>query len=172
MIKQNPAVAAPAIENWDDVDQALKELGTLDFEIEKKEMVMTATVQRIQERYKPDIEEKTARSESLSEAVRLFCARHKADFAGKQTKELNFGEVKFRVGKPSYIFLNPEPDIADALVRIKKDDCVKIEKKVIKNALKNLTDSVLQKLGIKLVPGPLNWFITPYREKIIPTNDQ
>lgn len=160
------------IQNWDDIDQALKQLGLVDYEIEQNEARMTNAIDKIKERYKERLEGKYAESAELIQLIQNFCSRHKSDFAGKQTKNLNFGQVSFRVNKSSYVFLKSESEIADALLRMKKTDCVKVEKKIIKNSLKNLGDSILHKLGIKLVPGTLKWFITPFREKIIPTNEQ
>ena len=163
---------AREIKSWEDVDQALKELGQLDFEIEQKEGRMTQIIQKIQERYKPGIEEKTGASEAIIQEIKSFCGKHKSEFGGKQTKDLNFGQVKFKLGKPSYVFLKEEEEIADTLLRMGKNECVKIEKKVIKNALKGLAENILQKISVKFVPGALNWFISAYREKIVPTKEK
>jgi len=159
------------IQSWSDVDSALKMLGQLDYEIESLEVKMTALIQRIQERYQGKCEEKMALAEALIEEIEQFASAHKGDFNGKQTKVLNFGEVSFRLGKISYEFLRDEQEIADDLLRLGKEDAVKITKSVIKNALKNIAEETLRKIGIKIVPGMLRWFVTPYREKIIPTDN-
>jgi len=160
------------IKSWDDVDQALKQLGMFDFEIEQKEGRMTQVIQRVQERYKPEIERRTAECEAIIQEIKCFSGKHKSEFGGKQTKKLNFGEVKFKLGKPSYIYLKDEEEIANILLRMKKNECVKIVKKVIKTTLKNLSENILQKIGVKFVPGALNWFVLAYREKIVPTHEE
>lgn len=160
------------IKNWDDVDQSLKELGLLDYEIEQKEGAMNQKLDKIREEYKVLLEEKYVRTDELTAQIQDFCAGHKSDFEGKQTRILNFGEVKFKLGKPALDFLKKEETIAKRLLDMGENGCVKINMKVIKNALKKFSDSTLQKLGIKVLPGVLNWFITPYREKIVPTNNE
>jgi len=159
------------INSWEEVDQALKKLGQLDFEIEQREARLTGIIQKAQERYKPAIEKISQETEALTQAIQEFATKHKTDFDGKQTKILNFGEVSFRLGKPSYEFLKSEEEIADVLLRMGENKCVKIEMKIIKNSLKNIAESTLCRLGVKIVPGFLRWFITPYVEKIVPINE-
>jgi len=160
------------LKNWEDVDQALKELGQLDSELEQKEARLTAIIQKAQERYIPHIEKISRQTEQITESIQEFAAKHKTDFNGRQTKILNFGEISFRLGKSSYEFLRPEKEIADALLRAGENKCVKVKTLIIKNSLKNIAEETLRKIGIKIVPGMLRWFVTPYREKIIPTEKE
>jgi len=160
------------IDDWEDVDLVLRDLGIVEYDIEKDEAKMTATIQRIKERYKDNLNAKYDEVRQIRKEIETFCAKHRDDFDGKQTKKLNFGKIKFRLGKPSFVFLKKQADIAEALIQMKLKQCIKTEKKVIKSALKELATPVLQKLGIKQVPGMLSWFIEPFRDKIIPTNEQ
>lgn len=160
------------INDWEDIDLVLRDLGITEYEIEKDEAKMTEAIQKIKERYKDELNTKYDEVRSIRKEIETFCAKHRDDFDGKQTKNLNFGKIKFRLGKSSYVFLKKQADIAESLIQMKLKECVKTEKRVIKSALKDIATPILQKLGIKQVPGMLSWFIEPFRDKIIPTNEQ
>lgn len=163
-------MAKHEIETWDDIDLALRDLGFIQIEIEKQEARMTKKIDAIKEEYKQLLEDKHASADAMVKQITAFAKKNREDFGGRQTRKLNFGEIKFRSGKDSLVFIREEEDIAEALLRMGKTECVKILKKVIKNALQEFSEAALKKLGIKKEAGKTTWTITPYREKIIPTD--
>lgn len=153
--------------SWNDVDNAIKRLGELNIAIAHLEGEVTIAVNAIKEKGKKDAETLVAESESLTRLIEAYCELNKAEFAKKRSKELVFGTVAYRLVKSVSI-----PRAAaklEALIKSIKafglKSCIKTVETVDKEALAELEDGDLAKLGIKRTVRD-SFRIEPNMEKI------
>lgn len=153
--------------SWGDVDNAIKRLGELDIAIANIEGNVTLEVNAIKERGKKNAEGLVVEREQLTKLIEAYCELNKADFAKKRSKELVFGTVGYRLVKAVSI-----PRAAaklEALIKSIKafglKSCIKTVETVDKEALAELEDGDLAKLGIKRTVRD-SFRIEPNMEKI------
>lgn len=139
--------------SFSDVDNDLKRLCELEIAIAEIEGEVTNKINDIKESYKQRIEELSNEASFIRQEIENYCEACKADFAEKRSKELVFGVIGYRVSKS--VSLPRNKDRVRALIAsIKKfglRECIIYEENPNKDALVELDDTSLVKLGLKRV---------------------
>lgn len=140
------------INNYEDVNNALKRIAELSVGIEKINGEVTLETNAIKEARSGEIKKLTNEKEYLEQCIASFCGDNKADFAETRSKEFTFGTIGYRLVK-SVSF--PKKEKLEKLILALKsygcNNCIKIkyEESVDKDAVCELDDSTLVKLGLK-----------------------
>ena len=158
------------ISNYEDVDAALKRLCELEVALSKLEGEVTLKCNNIKESYKVKTEPLTNEIGFIKQEIENFCEMNKADFAEKRSKEFVFGTIGYRLSK-SVSLPRVKAKVESLLKAIKSfgfADCITYVEKPNGEALAELADGDLVKLGLKRVVKD-NFRIEPKLESL--TND-
>lgn len=139
------------IKNYEDVDVALKRICECEVEITKIEGEVTLKCNEIKEVHKNDVSRLESERNYLKQCIEGFCNEHKADFVDKRSKELVYGSIGYRVSK-SVSLPRVKTKVEALLGTIKKfglKECITYEEKPNKEALCELDEGTLVKLGLK-----------------------
>lgn len=142
------------ITNFNDVDIALKRLCEVEVGIDKINGEVTLECNRIKEARKSEVERLESEKAYIEQQITLFCEENKHEFSQKRSRELTFGEIGYRIVKSVSV-----PRVkakAEALIKAIKSfglakECLVYEEKPNKEALAELDDMALAKLGLKRV---------------------
>lgn len=150
-----------------DVDNELKRLCEILVNIAEIEGQVSLAVNKIKEEYAETIQNLNNEAEFIKQEIENFCEANKAEFADKRSKELVFGTIGYRVSKSVSLPRNKDK-VASLCESIKKfgfKDCISYEEKPNKDALCELDDTSLVKLGLKRVVKD-NFRIEPKLESL------
>lgn len=153
--------------NFVDVDNELKRLCEILVNIAEIEGQVSLAVNKIKEEYAETIQNLNNEAEFIKQEIENFCEANKAEFADKRSKELVFGTIGYRVSKSVSLTRNKDK-VAGLCESIKKfgfKDCISYEEKPNKDALCELDDTSLVKLGLKRVVKD-NFRIEPKLESL------
>ena len=155
------------ITNFDDVDAALKELCECEVALSKLEGEVTLKCNDIKERYKDKTEPLVNQIAFIKQEITNFCEGNKAEFANKRSKELVFGTIGYRLSKS--VSLPRVKEKVESLLKAIKSygfkDCISYTEKPNGEALAELDDADLVKLGLKRVVKD-NFRIEPKLESL------
>ena len=98
MIKK--VTAEPVIKGWEEVDSALRTIGEIDIEIEKKEGLANLRINDIKEKLAAELNGKLARKARLEKDLEEFMEARKSEIAPAKSKKLNFGAIGLRTCPP------------------------------------------------------------------------
>ena len=139
------------IKSFSDIDNALKKVCELSVGIEKINGEVTLECNRIKEARKSEVERLESEKSFLEQQITLFCEDNKAEFAEKRSKEFTFGEIGYRLTK-SVSLPRIKAKVESLLKAIKSyglaKECIIYEEKPNKDALAELKDEDLVKLGL------------------------
>ena len=156
------------INSFCDVDVALKRLCEVSVGIEKINGEVTLECNRIKEARKSEVERLESEKSYIEQQITLFCEDNKAEFAEKRSKEFTFGEIGYRISK-SVRVPSVKAKLESLLSSIKAfglgKECIIYEEKPNKEALAELKDEDLVKLGLKRVVKD-NFRIVPKIESL------
>ena len=156
------------INSFSDVDVALKRLCEVSVGIEKINGEVTLECNRIKEARKSEVERLESEKSYIEQQITLFCEDNKAEFAKKRSKEFTFGEIGYRISK-SVRVPTVKAKLESLLSSIKAfglgKECIIYEEKPNKEALAELKDEDLVKLGLKRVVKD-NFRIVPKIESL------
>jgi phage host-nuclease inhibitor protein Gam len=148
MGKKNTKKAIPIIlADWIEVDQRIRRMGEIDIAIEKIEGDMTLKINEIRDQYEEKAEILKAERQILEDSITTFGEDHKEEFAKVRSKDLTFGLVAYRVVRSIYI-RSKDATVA-ALRALKLDQYVRIIEEPNKEAMEDLDDKILAKVGAK-----------------------
>lgn len=137
--------------NYEDVNLALKRLAELVVSIERINGEVTLECNRIKELRSSEVERLENEKKYLEQCISSFCEDNKADFADKRSKEFTFGTIGYKLSKS--VSIPRVKEKLDKLIKAIKSyghtDCIVYEEKINKDALVELDDSSLVKLGLK-----------------------
>ena len=156
------------INSFSDVDVALKRLCEVSVGIEKINGEVKLECNRIKEARKSEVERLESEKSYIEQQITLFCEDNKAEFAEKRSKEFTFGEIGYRISK-SVRVPSVKAKLESLLSSIKAfglgKECIIYEEKPNKEALAELKDEDLVKLGLKRVVKD-NFRIVPKIESL------
>ena len=139
------------IRNYEDVDLALKRICECEVEISKIEGEVTLKCNEIKEAFKNEVSKLENEKNFLEQCISNFCDEHKSDFIDKRSRELVYGSIGYRVSK-SVKLPRVKAKVETLLSAIKKfglKECITYEEKPNKEALCELDENTLVKLGLK-----------------------
>ncbi|MDE5602631.1 MAG: host-nuclease inhibitor Gam family protein [Helicobacter sp.] len=141
------------IKNYEDVNYTLKRIAELSVGIERINGEVTLECNKIKESRNAEIEKLSNEKKYLEQCIASFCEENKADFAEKRSKDFTFGTIGYRVVKS--VSLPRVREKVDKLILALKSygcsSCIKYEESIDKDAICELEDSTLVKLGLKRV---------------------
>ena len=155
------------IKNYEDVNLTLKRLVELRVTLEKINGEVTLECNRIKEARASEVERINNEKKYLEQCIANFCEDNKGDFADKRSKEFTFGTIGYKLSKSVSI-----PRVKEKLEKLIKaiksyghSECIVYEEKIDKDALVELDDSSLVKLGLKKTIKD-NFRIVPKNENL------
>ena len=156
------------IKSFSDIDIALKRVCELSVAIENINGEVTLECNRIKESRKSEVERLESEKNYIEEQITLFCEDNKHEFAEKRSKEFTFGEIGYRISKS--VSLPRVKTKLEALLNAIKayglsKECITYTEAVNKEALCELDDGDLAKLGLKRVVKD-NFRIVPKIENL------
>ena len=90
----------PVLHSWDEVDDALLEIGQLDRQVEEIEATMEAEVEEAKRRAKKEAVALLAKRARHEANIKEFAAARKSsDLADRKTRRLPFGSVGYRLAR-------------------------------------------------------------------------
>lgn len=137
------------LKTWDEVNSALREIGVIDQFLAEVEASKLAAI---------ELAGKTADSlaglpmlqkAGLEHAIREFAQVHRADFGDSKTKNLRYGYVNYRISPGRVVVANTEKAI-EYLEQMELGQCIRVMKKLDKEALKSLPVETLYDAGITI----------------------
>ena len=136
--------------NWHEVDCAIRKLGNLEIEKSRIEGLQTLEMNNIKEKYTAESEEIISEQKRISAEITRFCEQNKDSFLNKRSKTLNYGTVAYRVS--SSVKLENNADVViKSIEAANLDFCLKIDKKIDKDKLRELDAATLSKIGTQIV---------------------
>ena len=88
-----------AINNFDEVDSALKQIALNDTFIEEQTALMNQQLLSVKEQYEPDIKKRIENNKLLEKDIEKFLNKNKSFFDKIRSKLLTFGKVGFQKGQ-------------------------------------------------------------------------
>lgn len=134
--------------NWDDVDDALHQIGNIDRELGLLEAGANERIDAIKKETKEAAQPLLDRKTTLEMAMKEYCEANRAEFAKVKTKPLTFGEVGFRLS--SKIIIKRVADTLQALKDLRLIECIRTKEEPDKEAMKNLSSDLLAEVGAAL----------------------
>lgn len=138
-------IEGTALQSWDEVDNALAQIGQADRELQLIESAANERIEGVKQAMKdhaaPVLERKTA----LETAVKEYCDANRAEFAKVKTKTLTFGEVGYRTS--TKIMIRRVAETLQALRDLAFTSCIRTKEEPDKEAMKALTDEQLAEIG-------------------------
>jgi phage host-nuclease inhibitor protein Gam len=160
------------IENWEGVDNTLKRLAEITVAVAKINGDATIRMNEIKLEAANKAASLQIEKDALEKQIEIFCEANKHEFADKRSKELNFGMVGYRVS--TSVPIPRDKKKIEALIKSIKafglKDCIAYEEKPDKEALKELDDTTLTKLGLKRKVED-NFRIEPRIEEVADTTE-
>ena len=89
--------AEPVLRDWNEVDEALREIGMIGRQVAFAEARMNERIDALKAKYDEQVAPALARKLRLEKDLEEFCAANKGEFGRVRTKALTFGEVSFRL---------------------------------------------------------------------------
>ncbi|EPB8267097.1 host-nuclease inhibitor Gam family protein [Campylobacter coli] len=133
------------INNLEDVNLALKKVAELSVKIEKINGEVTLACN--------EIKVLSDELKYIEQCITTFCENNKHEFAEKRSKEFTFGKIGYRLSKS--VSLPRVKEKFDNLIKALKsyglNECITYKEELNKDAIAELEDSTLVKLGLKRV---------------------
>ena len=142
-------IEAPSLKTWEDVNDALRQIAEAtiaigDIESDMQKQVVGA--QKVAEEQSKPYKDKIAR---LEREIKDFTVEHRDEMGKAKSKTLTFGEVGFRLS--TSISLPRAKEKLEEIIRKLKarqmTDCIVVEEKVSKEALKKYGEDTVNAVG-------------------------
>ena len=139
----------PRLKTWEDVNGALRQIAEAqiaanDIESDMQKQILGA--QKIAEEQTRPYKDSIAR---LEREIKLFVTDHREDLGTGKTRTLTFGEVGFRLST-SVTLPRAKEKLEEVIRRLKSrqmTDCILVEEKVSKEALKKYGEDTVNAVG-------------------------
>jgi len=139
------------IRTWDDVDQALRDMGDDDVRIASLKAKLRAIVNEAKEELTPRVKALVSSRLVRFKAVREFVTAHRKDLGARKTRELTFGTVGWR--KKSGVVIRRVDGTLAKLKELKLDAAIRTTEKILKTVLEGYDDETLGQLGVTRKKG-------------------
>lgn len=142
-------IEAPRLKSWEDVNDALRQIAEAqialgDIESEMQKQVLGA--QKIAEAESKPYQDSIGK---LEREIKDFVSDHREDIGKTKSKLLTFGEVGFRLST-SVSLPRAKEKVEEIIRRLKArqmTDCIVVEEKVSKEALKKYGEDTVNAVG-------------------------
>lgn len=142
-------IEAPRLKSWEDVNDALRQIAEAqialgDIESEMQKQVLGA--QKIAEAESKPYQDSIAK---LEREIKDYVTDHREDMGKTKSRTLTFGEVSFRLST-SISLPRAKEKVEEIIRRLKArkmTDCIIVEEKVSKEALKKYGEDTVNAVG-------------------------
>lgn len=139
------------LNNFNDVDTALKELCALSAAIANIEYQQSKAIGELKEQFQGEAKPLLDEQKRLQQLVEGFCEDNKAEFAQKRAKEMVYGIVGFHQ-KTSLPIPRTKEKIAGLIKNLENyghQECISKMPTINRKELEKLSDGQLVKIGLK-----------------------
>ncbi len=142
-------IEEPTLKSWEDVNDALRQIAEAqialgDIESDMQKQIIGA--QKVAEEQSKPIKDAQAR---LEREIKAFVTEHRDEMGKAKTMTLTFGEVGFRLS--TFISLPRAKEKLEEIIRRLKsrqmNDCIVVEEKISKEALKKYGEDTVNAVG-------------------------
>lgn len=142
-------IEAPSLKSWEDVNDALRQIAEAqialgDIESDMQKQIIGA--QKVAEEQSKPIKDAVAR---LEREIKAFVTDHRDEMGKAKSMTLTFGEVGFRLST-SVSLPRAKEKVEEIIRRLKSrqmHDCIVVEEKVSKEALKKYGEDTVNAVG-------------------------
>lgn len=154
------------LHSWQEVDQALREIGEAQFEIERIEADLNGRIDKLKAEATKKISPIAQRKALKELAIQQFTIENREAMEAK-TKILTFGQVGFR--RSTKLIVRKTQEVIRRLRDLGLKDCIRVKESVDREALKQKGDAILEAVGVIKKTEDVFWYEVD-REKIeVPT---
>lgn len=148
MARKKVIKSESALVSWEQVDEALLNIGLLEREIEQRENELNEYLEELKKQTVAEVQPLLAQKTYLENQIKDFCLARRTEMDGKSRK-LNFGTVGFR--RSSRVVVAQVEECLARLQELGLWDCIRMKKSVDKARLKGLDELTIEKVGARLV---------------------
>lgn len=142
-------IEEPTLKSWEDVNDALRQIAEAqialgDIESDMQKQIIGA--QKVAEEQSKPIKDAQAR---LEREIKAFVTEHRDEMGKAKTMTLTFGEVGFRLST-SISLPRAKEKLKEIIRRLKSrhmHDCIVVEEKISKDALKKYGEDTVNAVG-------------------------
>ena len=142
-------IEEPTLKTWEDVNDALRQIAEAqialgDIESDMQKQIIGA--QKVAEEQSKPIKDAQAR---LEREIKAFVTEHRDEMGKAKTMTLTFGEVGFRLST-SISLPRAKEKLKEIIRRLKSrqmHDCIVVEEKISKDALKKYGEDTVNAVG-------------------------
>ena len=142
-------IEEPSLKSWEDVNDALRQIAEAqialgDIESDMQKQIIGA--QKVAEEQSKPIKDAQAR---LEREIKAFVTEHRDEMGKAKTMTLTFGEVGFRLST-SISLPRTKEKLEEIIRRLKSrqmHDCIGVEEKISKDALKKYGEDTVNAVG-------------------------
>ncbi|MEN6441668.1 MAG: host-nuclease inhibitor Gam family protein [Syntrophobacter sp.] len=139
------------VENWNDVDRMLEEIGRLDLAISDISSALGRKLHGLIGEFSREISEISGQRHALESALQLFCLSNKSEFGKKRSRKFHYGRIAFKLAERIEVPEELQDSVIATLKKLGLKDCIETRERLDRNALKRLPDSELARCGIKRI---------------------
>lgn len=136
-------------QSWDEVNEAMKELGELQVKKQKLEGEQTVKINEIKKDYQEKAGNLTTKIKEIEKDIERFAEQNKTEFLKTRNKKLNFGTISYRLTKR--IVVGCVEGAINALKSLNLDYYLRQKCELDKEKLYECDEKTLSKVGIKIV---------------------
>lgn len=142
-------VEAPSLHSWEDVNDALRQIAEAQIalgEIQSDMQKQILGAQKVAEEQSKPLNDNVAK---LEREIKSFVTDHRAEMGKTKSMVLTFGEVGFRLST-SVSLPRAKEKLEEIIRRLKSrqmTDCIVVEEKVSKEALKKYGEDTVNAVG-------------------------
>lgn len=134
--------------SWDEIDNALRQIGELDRNIQLLEASQNEMIDQIKAQTKESAAPLQEKKTGIELAIKEYCEANRAEFSKVKTKTFTFGSVGFRIS--TKIMIKRVADTLQALKDLKLLTCIRTKEEIDKEAMKSLSSETLAEVGASL----------------------
>lgn len=152
----------------EDVEQAIKEIGDLQRQIERENLAQNDEIGAITEKYAPRIAELQDQLKPMQEAVQAWCESRRDELTqnGKtKTGSFNTGEVQWRQRPPS-VGIRGTESVLESLHTLGLTKFIRVKEEINKDAMLNEADLAATVAGVTIKKGVEDFVITPFEQDV------
>jgi phage host-nuclease inhibitor protein Gam len=166
MARRN-SVKAPALKSWQEVDEALREIGEAEIKLEEIDGEVTRLCNEIKDKFAILAQSANARIKERTGQIEDFVEAHRDEFGDKKTRLLNFGETGWRQST-SILLPKGKAEYDEIIRRLRArsmEACVIVTEKIDKDALRAYGEDVVRAVGARYQVTDKFW-LEANREKL------
>ena len=142
-------IEAPRLKRWEDVDDALRQIAEAQIAIGDIESDMQKQIIGAQKVAEEQTRPYTDSISRLEREIKMFVTDHRDELGKRRSRALTFGEVGFRLS--TVVSLPRAKEKVEEIIRRLKSrqmtDCIVVEEKVSKEALKRYGEDTVNAVG-------------------------